>query len=167
MLAAVLALVAGCDGSAGRPAAPSGSGVVERVVDGDTVDLRDGRTVRLVQIDAPEMGRECGADAARDALVRLAPPGSSVRLAADPSLDQTDRFGRLLRYLIRGGVNLNLELVREGAVAPYFYTGDEGRLADRLLAAARAARSARSGLWGACPGTPLEPTRNVDPGPGG
>ena len=138
--------------------------VVATVTDGDTVRLADGRRVRLLQIDTPELGTgECYSRASRKALLRLVPERSAVGLEADPSLDQVDRYGRLLRYLRRGGVNVNLELVREGAAAaPYFYGGDKGRYADRLLSAAKAAKAARRGLWGACPGTILDPTRGRD-----
>ena len=83
-------------------------------------------------------------------------------LESDPSLDQVDRYGRLLRYLRRGSTNVNVALVREGAAAPYFYGGDTGRYADRLLSAAKAAKAARRGLWGACPGTVLDPFRQVE-----
>jgi micrococcal nuclease len=137
--------------------------VVTSVTDGDTVRLADGRRVRLVQIDTPEPGTgECYSRASKKALLRLVPQGSSVGLEADPRLDQVDRYGRLLRYLWRGGANVNLELVRQGAAAPYFYGGDHGRFADRLLSAANAAKAARRGLWGACPGTILDPSRQVE-----
>ena len=46
-------------GSRGAPASPEAL-VVARVVDGDTLSLTNGARVRLVQIDAPEVGsREC------------------------------------------------------------------------------------------------------------
>jgi len=137
--------------------------VVASVTDGDTVRLADGRRVRLVQIDTPEINTgECYSRASRKALVRLVPEGSSVGLEADPGLDQVDRYGRLLRYLRRGGANVNLELVRQGAAAPYFYGGDLGRYADRLLSVAKAAKAARRGFWGACPGTILDPSKQVE-----
>ncbi len=80
------------------------AGVVATVSDGDTLRLLDGRRVRLVQIDAPELSSgECYARPARAALVRLAPPGARVDLEADPALDAEDRFGRLLRYVVRAG----------------------------------------------------------------
>ena len=99
--------------------------------------------------------REEGAPAARAGEERS-------RARVGPSLDQVDRYGRLLRYLRRGSTNVNIALVREGAAAPYFYGGDTGRYADRLLSAAKAAKAARRGLWGACPGTVLDPTRAVE-----
>ena len=142
---------------AGAAASP-GSGIVASVYDGDTLTLRDGRRIRLVQIDTPELGTgECYSRAARTALLNLAPPGGRVVLESDIALDRADRYGRLLRYIRRDGSNVNLELVRRGAATPYFYGGDRGRFASRLMAAARAARAAKRGLWGACPGTRLDP----------
>ena len=137
--------------------------VVARVTDGDTLRLADGRRVRLLQIDSPEHG-ECYARQARDALLALAPVGSRIVLESDPRLDRTDRYGRLLRYVRRGSTNVNVELVRRGAAAPYFYGGDRGRHATRLLRAAEAARKARRGLWGASAGTVLDPERAIDTG---
>jgi nuclease-like protein len=85
-------------------------------------------------------------------------------LEADPALDRVDRYGRLLRYVRRGSANVNLELVSIGAAAPYFYRGERGRYASRLLGNAQSAKSARRGLWKACPATALDPTRAVATG---
>lgn len=143
-----------------------GSGFVTRVADGDTLTLHDGRRIRLVQIDAPEVTeRECYADEARRALERLAPIGTQVSPRLDPDLDIRDTNGRLLAYVFRDGVNANLRLVETGAAAPYFYRRERGRYADELMASARRAQAAGRGLWGACPGTRLDPNRRVDTGP--
>ena len=120
--------------------------------------------MRLVQIDAPELGLECHGDASADALARLAPPGTELELERDPQLDDVDRHRRLLRYVYMGGTNLNVELVRIGAAAPYFYRGERGRHARRLIAAANEAQAGRRGLWGACPGARLLPERQVATG---
>jgi endonuclease YncB( thermonuclease family) len=155
VLLVVLAL-AGCGDDEG---ARTGA-TVARVVDGDTIRLEDGTRVRLVQIDAPEADlRECYAARATRALERLVPVGTEVELEADPALDDRDRFGRVLRYVLRDGTNVNLELVRAGAAAPYFFRGDRGRYADDLLDAAEEARDERRGLWGACPGAQLDAAR--------
>jgi len=140
--------VAACGGGS-VGAAPPQRGTVERIVDGDTLRLRTGESVRLLQIDAPESGEECYAGSATRELTRLIPQGSRVTLEVDPALDQVDRYGRLLRY-VRTNVNVNIELVRRGAAAPYFYRGDRGRFAQRLLDAVASARRARRGMWGAC-----------------
>jgi endonuclease YncB( thermonuclease family) len=153
---------AGCGGDA----AHRGEAVVDSVRDGDTVLLEDGRRVRLVQVDAPELGIECHGDASARELERLLPAGTTVRLERDPRLDDRDRHGRLLRYVRAHGVDVNLALVRAGAAAPYFYRGARGRHAEALLDAAAEARAARRGLWAACPSTRLEPGRAVATGPG-
>jgi micrococcal nuclease len=88
-------------------------------------------------------------------------------LESDPALDKVDRYGRLLRYIKRAGVNVNLELVRRGAATPYFYRGERGRYASRLLAAAVKARAEKRGLWKACPSTRLDPTRPATTGRSG
>jgi endonuclease YncB( thermonuclease family) len=148
--------------AASSPAAVSPA-VVATVTDGDTVRLADSRRVRLVQIDTPEINTgECYSRASRKALLRLVPEQSAVAMEADPRLDQVDRYGRLLRYLWRAGANVNLQLVREGAAAPYFYGGERGKYAGSLMAAAHGAKAARRGLWGACPGTVLDPSRQIE-----
>ena len=119
--------------------------------DGDTLDVRAGDRVRLVQIDAPELGEgECYARQSRRELERLAPPGERIELEADPDLDDRDRFGRLLRYVHAADANVNVELVRRGAATPYFRGGDEGTYADELLAAVDEARRASRGMWRSC-----------------
>jgi micrococcal nuclease len=165
VLLLAVAAVAGCGNGGTSGSSPPSTAVVASVADGDTLRLADGRRVRLVQIDAPEEGSECYADRAAAALARLAPPGTGVRLEADPGLDGVDRFGRLLRYVIVEGRIANLALVRSGAASPYFYRGERGAHAEALMAAATEARAAGRGLWGACPGTPLAPGRAVDTGP--
>ena len=142
------------------------SDAVAEVVDGDTIVLADGRHVRLVQIDAPEVPEgECYGAEAKHALESILPRGAAVRVVADPALDSTDRFGRTLAYAVTGGLNVNVELVRRGAAAPYFFRGDRGRYANALVFAATQAQDDRRGLWGACPGTVLDPSRQVDARP--
>jgi endonuclease YncB( thermonuclease family) len=142
-----------------------GMGVVVSVTDGDTLRLRDGRRVRLVQIDAPEEATDCYGHAATAELGALAPRGTTAALARDPLLDGVDDYGRVLRYLVVDGVNVNVELVRRGAAVPYFFRGARGRYADELLSAAREARDARRGLWGSCPAARLDPGRGALTGP--
>jgi micrococcal nuclease len=151
-------------------AAPAGAAVtrVAHVTDGDTIRLANGTRVRLVQIDTPEVyfGTECFGHAASRALERLLPPGTPIRLVADPALDRVDRYGRLLRYVVRvrDGLNVNVALVRAGVAAPYFYDGDRGRYAALLTRLALRARALHRGLWGACPGTPVDFEHQVQTG---
>ena len=91
--------------------------------------------------------------------------GAPVIAVTDPNLDQEDQYGRLLAYVWSPIELVNLALVTRGAAAPYFYKGARGAFSERLEAEALAARSARLGLWGACPGTPYAPTKGVATGP--
>jgi endonuclease YncB( thermonuclease family) len=123
---------------------------VAKVTDGDTIDLDNGRTIRLVQIDAPEASGECYGRKSGTVLRRMLPVGARVRVERDPALDDIDRYGRLLRYVFKGRQNVNVDLVRKGAASIWFYDGDQGRYADQLLRAAENARAAKRGAWGAC-----------------
>jgi micrococcal nuclease len=191
VVSVAVALAAGCAGSepAGDPvrpdppaggeavtaatatdtteAAPQGSrAIVARVVDGDTIELEDGRRVRLLQVDAPEPGEnECYSQEATQALRELLPGGTRIRLVTDPALDERDRYDRLLRYVFEGRRHVNLLLVQRGAASVWFFEGERGMHADRLLRAARNAKDAGRGLWGACPGTELEPGRAIATAP--
>jgi endonuclease YncB( thermonuclease family) len=139
---------------------------IDHLSDGDTVVLRNGQRVRLVQIDTPEVyfGTECYGPQASATMKRLLPEGTPVRLIAEPATDRGDDYGRLLRYVVRApdGVNVNVRLVAVGAAAPYFYVGRRGRYAARLEALAKRARALHRGLWGACPYTPYDPNRGVE-----
>ena len=149
------------------PAAASSSGTfrVDHVADGDTLTLRNGQRVRLVQIDTPEVyfGTECYGPQASAITKRLLPPGTAVRLATEPATDSVDEYGRLLRYVVRArdNLNVNVYLVRIGAAAPYFYDHRLGRYATLLQQLALRARRLRLGLWGRCRHTAYNPYRGV------
>jgi micrococcal nuclease len=157
-LVSLLALGAVSD-TAARPAAPAVDHPrVARVIDGDTIVLESGARVRLLQIDTPEPGTgECFSRVAGRELRRVLPAGATIMLEADPPLDLVDRYGRLLRYVHRGRLNVNVELVRLGAATVWFYDGERGRYAGRLLDAAMSAHRLHKGLWGACPRAVWDP----------
>jgi len=161
-LAAIAAIVVVAVAQSAGAAVEARTVPVASVTDGDTLRLTNGQRVRLLQIDAPEAGA-CYARESRAALMRLVPVGSRIALETDPVLDQVDRYGRLLRYVRRGGTNVNVELVRRGAAETYFYRGERGRFANRLLEAERAAKSALRGMWGAGCGPSSEPVPLVPP----
>lgn len=161
--ASVLASCAGEGGSAGIVASDSedaGERVrVESVTDGDTIRVRSGRRVRLVQVDAPETGdrAQCWGTEASEALQERLRAGGDITLEVDPDLDDVDDHGRELRYVEHDGEVLNVWLVREGHALPYFFRGDRGIHANELIEAAREARSERRGMWGACRDVRLQP----------
>jgi len=125
---------------------------VVRVVDGDTVELEGGHRVRYIGIDTPEtkhpeepvewMGPEAAAK--NEELVG----GKIVKLEKDVS--ETDKYGRLLRYVWVGDVMVNAELVRLGYAQVSTYPPDV-KYADYFLKLQREAREAGRGLWGSTP----------------
>lgn len=136
-------------------ASPSGqleTAAISRVVDGDTVKLSDGRTVRYIGIDTPETKHPtkpdgCFGAAASQRNTELV-LNQVVQLETDVS--QTDRYGRLLRYVWLNGRLLNEQLVTEGYALASSYPPDVKYQA-QLQAAETTARAANVGLWSACP----------------
>jgi endonuclease YncB( thermonuclease family) len=89
---------------------------VVHVVDGDTLDLGNGRRVRLAGIDAPEVG-QCGYKRARKTLSRLV---LGKRVALGASDEEQDQYGRLLKYVDVGKTDAGLRLIKDGlAIARY------------------------------------------------
>jgi len=131
---------------------PDGA-TVTKVVDGDTIVVNIGGSeyrVRYIGVDTPESTtkQECyGREAAR--FNRSLVDGQTVRLERD--VNETDRFGRLLRYVyLPSGEMVNEVLIREGYALARSFPPDV-KYQERLRAAEREARQARRGLWAACP----------------
>ena len=97
-------------GSGGSQQTSSGARV-GYVVDGDTIRLANGRYVRLIGIDTPELGRPYYLAAKRQ-LNRLVE--GEVRLVNPASTDDRDHYGRLLRYVRDGGRDAGLAQIRKG-----------------------------------------------------
>lgn len=133
--------------------APTGldSATVQRVVDGDTLRLSDGRNVRMIGLNTPELGKQGRSDepfavAARkrlEALVAESDGRVGLRLGAESK----DRYGRTLAHVFSArGENLEAQMLADGlgfqvAVAPNV------NLVDCQQAAERRARQAGLGLW--------------------
>lgn len=119
---------------------------VVRVVDGDTIVVALGeagsRKVRLIGIDTPERDG-CMYGAATDRIRSLV-AGRDVRLARDVS--ETDRYGRLLRYVYVGDMFVNAAMVSEGFATAATYPPDVAHAVE-LARLERAARLAKRGLW--------------------
>lgn len=147
------------------PSAGAGKEVVEvvRVVDGDTVLIEGGRYVRLIQVDAPELGKECYAEKSFSLLIDLV-EGKRVRLEREIKASDEDSYGRLLRYLHVGKMNVNLEMVKRGGAAPWFFGSIKGKYAKKLLRASKVAGRSNTGVWGECPAAKLNVKAAFDTG---
>lgn len=124
---------------------------VRNVVDGDTVKLQDGRSVRLIGLNAPELahnGRseEPFAVAARERLQALV-KASDGSVLVQPGREARDKYGRTLAHLYdRAGGNLEAQLLREG-LAYHVAVAPNVDLVACQVQAERQARAAGVGLW--------------------
>jgi micrococcal nuclease len=105
--------------------------VIRSVYDGDTcradIDCGFGiwtsnQSLRLLGIDAPELGKPGGIEA-RDYLRKLIPVGSNVVIHTVK--DETEKYGRLLASIVATGpngaeVNVNQQMISDGHAVPYF-----------------------------------------------
>jgi micrococcal nuclease len=157
LLVLALAVFAGCRSTGPPSAGAPGAAGVERIVDGDTIDVDIGgheERVRLIGIDTPETKDpdapvECYGPEATALTGLLIPPGTAVRLERD--VEARDDYGRLLAYVHRtDGLFVNLELARQGA-ATVLSIRPNTAYAGVIAGAVDEARRAGRGLWGTCP----------------
>lgn len=126
--------------------------LVARVIDGDTIELADGRKVRYIGIDTPETvhpnkGQECygpEAVARNQQLVE----GKVVELQS--GIEDSDQYGRFLRYVYIGGVFVNAQLVAEGYAYASSY-GPASRFQQVFAQLQQYGKLKGRGLWSACP----------------
>ncbi len=135
-----------------REGEASESATVARVIDGDTVELEGGRKLRYIGIDTPETVDprtpvQCFGVEAKEENKRLV-DGKTVRLEKDVS--ETDKYGRLLRYVYVDDLMVNDFLVRQGFAHASTYPPDV-KYNQQLLEAEQEARENERGLWAECP----------------
>lgn len=123
--------------------------LVTRIVDGDTIEIEGGRKVRYIGIDTPETvdpirpagcyGKEASLKNSELVL------NKKVKLVKDVS--ETDKYGRLLRYVYVENTFVNDYLVSEGYAKASTYTPDV-KFSEQFLNSERKAREEKKGLWG-------------------
>lgn len=130
---------------------------VAEVIDGDTIELSNGRHVRYLGIDTPEVRKRDGqgwkyapesfAEEAKSFNRRLV-SGKTVTIEFDRRRE--DKYGRWLGYVYVSGVMVNEEMLRSGFAVFTLYPPNS-RYVDRLLAAQAEAQQAKRGIWSDCP----------------
>jgi micrococcal nuclease len=121
--------------------------LVERVIDGDTLVLANGDTVRLIGVDTPEtshpeipvqrFGKE-----ATDFTRRMV---ENMKVTLEIGTPEEDAYGRKLAYVFVDNVLLNKEIIRRGY--GYAYTRFPHPRLEEFIAAEQEARSKQYGLW--------------------
>ncbi len=150
LTAAAIFLLAACSPTA-TPSAVRTEATCVRVIDGDTIEvLVDSRTykVRYIGIDTPEM------DDTRPDILALAAEATEVNrdlvegqvVDLEKDVSETDRHGRLLRYVYVEDTFVNAELVALGYAQAGTYPPDV-KYDDLFLQLQAEAQEAGLGLW--------------------
>tara|TARA_B100001105_G_scaffold69761_1_gene54755 strand:- start:92 stop:616 length:525 start_codon:yes stop_codon:yes gene_type:complete len=124
---------------------------VIRVIDGDTVELKNGERLRYNDIDTPETVHpskpiECygpEASAKNEELVE------GKIILVELGNPRKDKYGRLLGYVYVDDVFVNAELVKGGYAEVNSY-GNPGSKIDELINIERDAKRQSVGLWDSC-----------------
>ena len=124
---------------------------VIRVIDGDTVELKNGERLRYNDIDTPETVHpskpvECYGPQASEKNKDLV---EGEIILVELGSPEKDRYGRLLGYAYVDDLFVNAELVRGGYAEVNSY-GNPGSKLSNLLDIEKNAKKSMQGLWGAC-----------------
>lgn len=127
---------------------------VQKVIDGDTIRLANGRLLRYIGIDTPEIRVKNG-----DNFIYSPQPfaleakeynqslvfGKTIKVEYD--VEKQDRYGRLLGYCFADGVFVNAKLLEEGYAVIYTYPPNI-KYSDLFYKLQTDARKKNRGLWG-------------------
>ncbi len=113
--------------------------VVIRVIDGDTLETSDGKTIRLLGINAPEKW-EYHYNKSFEKLIELV---QYKKVVLERDSRNKDRYGRLLRYVYTDDTFVNLYLVQYGYAEVY----QPGKYKEEFEKAEDFARKSKLGLW--------------------
>ena len=149
-LAVVVAALAGCGSRDAGSECGSTEGTVERIVDGDTIELDTGERIRYLMVNTPETTggkNECFGQETVQFNTDLV-LGKRVTLRHD--VDCEDPFGRTLAYVSVSGQEVNRLMIERGYACVLHIPPNGDDRAAELEALEDDARLARRGLWGAC-----------------
>jgi len=164
LTAAILAAVSLLYGQAPQfnlqaPAITPGFYKVTHITDGDTIEVDMAGTtekIRMIGVDTPETKKpnapvQCFGPEASE-FTKKTLTGTSVRLEADATNDNRDRYGRLLRYVyMQDGSLFQEKLIAQGY--SFAYTIFTFQKAENFTKLQHQAQQAKVGLWTACTNT--------------
>lgn len=120
---------------------------VTSVTDGDTIKLSDGRRIRYIGINSPELEtNECFAREAQTLNQNLV-LNKKVKIETD--INEIDLYGRTLAYVFVDGLFVNQELLAQGA-GKFYFDALNTRYSSLLEKAAEEGHDRILGLWQAC-----------------
>lgn len=131
------------------------TGKVVKVIDGDTIDVKQNKTndtvrVRYIGIDTPEPyakgPAECGS---HEATIRNTELVNGQEVTMVPDKEDVDKYGRLLRYVYVDKIFINQILVQEG-LARTLTIPPNTKYKYKFLKLEEIAQNDKSGMWGEC-----------------
>ncbi len=130
----------------------NGTFLVTRIIDGDTIELENGIKIRYIGIDTPETvapnkETECFGKEASNKNADLV---LNKQVTLEKDVSETDKYGRLLRYVYIDDLFVNDYLVRQGFANASSYPPDI-KYQDQFRQAEEEARNNNLGLWNVCP----------------
>lgn len=152
----IFVFLSGCTNTTltGQAAVLEGTKLVTKVLDGDTVIIEGGYSVRLLGIDADERGYPCYGPA-KQRLEELV-LNKEVYLEADK--ENQDQYNRYLRYLILEKENMNLRMVKEGFAIARFSPENE-KYREEIITAEKEARENKVGCKSGAEQVPTQPIK--------
>ena len=119
--------------------------IVDRVIDGDTLQLNTGERIRFSGINTPEISSgACYAEEAK-LFVKDLVEGEEIYLERD--FINEDKYGRSLRYVHYKGSNLNFILIEEGYAKIYDDFKESTKYYEKILDLEERAKISQKGLW--------------------
>ncbi|MEM4181707.1 MAG: thermonuclease family protein [Candidatus Pacearchaeota archaeon] len=111
---------------------------IKRALDGDTLELEDGRKVRMLGINTPEKGKFMSKEALE--MTKTIENKKVILL-----YNQKDKYGRVLGYIFFEGENFNKKILENGLAHLYYYEKD--RFFEEMKETEKRARENKKGIW--------------------
>ena len=130
---------------------------VEKVFDGDTVLLQDGRKIRFLGINSPEVahGNQPAESGGEQAKLWLQQRLEHKFISLEGDSEAQDKYGRTLAHVFtQDQQHINLQLVKNGLATVSIFPPNL-KYTEVLLAAQHSAEQAKLGIWGDAAYAPL------------
>ena len=127
------------------------SAKVTRIIDGDTIEIEGGQRVRYIGVNTPETvdPRTTVQCFGKEASIKNRELVEGKVIALEKDISETDKYGRLLRYVFVDQLFVNDYLVREGYAYSSSYPPDikyQQQFSESQMEAQQSGR----GLWSTC-----------------
>ena len=121
------------------PTSDLSSHKVTRIIDGDTIEIQNSQTLRLLGINTPERNQPYYQEA-KDFLINIA-ANQTIQVESLGA----DRYQRTLAYIFRNNKNINAQILQQGLATLYYY--DKDHHYNELKQAEESARLNQKGIW--------------------